>query len=57
LLLDEPTTNLDSEGIALYHRLLQEYCHQRLVIISSNDEIEYKYCKEILKITDYKQVQ
>lgn len=54
LLLDEPTTNLDAEGIALYNRLLQEYCHQRLVIISSNDEAEYRFCSAILKIGDYK---
>jgi ABC-type multidrug transport system ATPase subunit len=54
LLLDEPTTNLDAEGIALYNHLLQEYCHQRLVIISSNDEAEYQTCGAILKIGDYK---
>ncbi|MFT3703389.1 MAG: ATP-binding cassette domain-containing protein [Agriterribacter sp.] len=54
LLLDEPTTNLDADGIALYHQLLQQYCVQRLVIISSNDETEYKFCKEVLRISDYK---
>jgi ABC-type multidrug transport system ATPase subunit len=54
VLLDEPTTNLDADGIALYHRLIQSYCLNRLVIVSSNDEQEYGFCKEKLSIADYK---
>jgi ABC-type multidrug transport system ATPase subunit len=54
VLLDEPTTNLDAEGIALYHRLIQTYCLNRLVIVSSNDEGEYSFCKEKLSVMDYK---
>jgi len=55
VLLDEPCTNLDAEGIALYHRLIEEYCANRLVIVSSNDETEYGFCRERLRITDFKQ--
>lgn len=54
LLLDEPTTNLDEEGIALYKKLLKEYSLGRLVIISSNDKEEYAGCEEIIQIGDYK---
>ena len=54
VLLDEPCTNLDVEGINLYHRLIKEYCQQRLVIVSSNDEVEYNFCKNRIDITDYK---
>jgi ABC-type multidrug transport system ATPase subunit len=54
VLLDEPCTNLDSEGIELYHRLIREYCQNRLVVVSSNDEIEYKFCEKKISITDYK---
>jgi ABC-type multidrug transport system ATPase subunit len=54
VLLDEPCTNLDTDGIALYHRLVDEYCKERLVIVSSNDEVEYKFCTETISITDYK---
>ncbi|NBR37174.1 MAG: ABC transporter ATP-binding protein, partial [Chitinophagales bacterium] len=32
LLLDEPCTNLDKEGIALYRSLLEQYSTKRLVI-------------------------
>jgi len=54
LLLDEPCTNLDLPGIELYHRLINEYCQNRLVVVSSNDEVEYRFCKEKINISDYK---
>ncbi|MDP1844486.1 MAG: ATP-binding cassette domain-containing protein [Sediminibacterium sp.] len=54
LLLDEPCTNLDKEGYALYHQLVQNYCKNKLVIICSNDENEIDFCKERLNIINYK---
>jgi ABC-type multidrug transport system ATPase subunit len=54
ILLDEPCTNLDAGGIALYHSLMNEYCSNRLVIVSSNDEVEYRFCKERIDITRFK---
>ncbi len=54
VLLDEPCTNLDTEGIALYHRLIDDHCKDRLVVVSSNDEVEYRFCKEKININDYK---
>ena len=54
VLLDEPCTNLDADGIALYHRLIAEYCKDRLVVVSSNDEVEYQFCEKKLNIMDWK---
>lgn len=54
LLLDEPTTNLDADGIALYHHLIKNYTSGKLVIVSSNDMQEYEFCKQVIKIGDYK---
>jgi len=54
LLLDEPTTNLDSPGIALYHELIRDYCNERLVIVSSNDALEYSFCKTIIDMKSLK---
>lgn len=54
ILLDEPCTNLDSEGISLYHQLIKEYCRDRLIIISSNDEVEYSFCDKKINMRDYK---
>ena len=54
VLLDEPCTNLDTEGIEMYHRLISNYCSNRLVLVSSNDEVEFKFCKERISILNYK---
>ncbi|RNI34520.1 ABC transporter ATP-binding protein [Hanamia caeni] len=54
ILLDEPLTNLDEEGILLYHELIKKFCHNRLLIVSSNDKNEYSFCDEILDIRIYK---
>jgi ABC-type multidrug transport system ATPase subunit len=54
VLLDEPCTNLDRPGIELYHQLIKNYCSERIVIVSSNDEVEYSFCTEKINISDYK---
>lgn len=54
LLLDEPCTNLDAEGYALYHRLIEKYAANRTIIVSSNDAAEIDFCKEVIKLTDFK---
>ena len=54
VLLDEPCTNLDLDGIALYRRLIGEHCRRRLVVVSSNDTQEYDFCEEIINIMAYK---
>jgi len=54
LLLDEPTTNLDADGIALYHHLIDNYTSGKLIIVSSNDTQEYDFCKEVIRIGEYK---
>jgi ABC-2 type transport system ATP-binding protein len=54
LLLDEPCTNLDADGIALYRRLTQQYGNGRIVIVSSNDRQEYDFCEKIIDIRTYR---
>jgi ABC-type multidrug transport system ATPase subunit len=54
VLLDEPCSNLDLTGIQLYHALIKTYCPDRLVIVCSNDEVEYNFCNEVISITTYK---
>ena len=48
VMLDEPCTNLDTEGIGNYRRLISEYTRGRLVIVSSNDRQEYDFCEKII---------
>ncbi len=54
LLLDEPTTNLDADGIALYQNLISNYTKDKLVIVSSNVKQEYDFCEEMIEIQAYK---
>lgn len=54
ILLDEPCTNLDAEGITLYRRLVDEYCGNRLLVVSSNDPQEYDFCVKNIPMKDHK---
>ena len=55
VLLDEPTTNFDEEGILLYRNLVNNFCKNRLLIVSSNDKNEYDFCDEVLDMRNYKE--
>ncbi|MEP6846853.1 MAG: ABC transporter ATP-binding protein [Panacibacter sp.] len=54
LLLDEPCTNFDTAGYDLYHKLIRDFCRQKLIIVSSNDINEYDFCGNKISISDYK---
>ncbi len=56
LLLDEPTTNLDAQGIAWYRQLISRFTEgaNRLTIVASNIEHDYDFCDETLNIEDFK---
>ena len=46
ILLDEPCTNLDTDGISLYLQLVKDYSLNRMLIVSSNDITEYEFCEK-----------
>ena len=54
LMLDEPTSNLDTQGIDWYLNLVEKFSANRLTIICSNQEHEYSFCEQKLNISDYK---
>lgn len=53
LLLDEPATNLDEAGVQQYLDWMARFGSNRLVIVASNDEREYRFCKEHILLSDY----
>jgi ABC-type multidrug transport system ATPase subunit len=53
LLLDEPTTNLDANGVAWYQQHVRATRAGRTLLLSSNVPAEYEFCDEQLLVTDY----
>ncbi len=54
LLLDEPTSNLDSIGIDWYREEIAKKLNHQTILICSNQRHEYEFCDRELKITDFK---
>ncbi|MEN5056517.1 ABC transporter ATP-binding protein [Sphingobacterium kitahiroshimense] len=55
VLLDEPTSNLDTAGEGWYLELVDKTKRaDRSFIICSNQEKEYNFCDQTLSISDYK---
>jgi len=54
LLLDEPTTNLDMQGVEWYLSLIERFSNNRLIVVASNIDHDYGFCQEQINIMDYK---
>ncbi|TDG37493.1 ABC transporter ATP-binding protein [Pedobacter changchengzhani] len=54
LFLDEPTSNLDVQGIKWYQELVADFTKDRLTIIGSNQIQEYEFCNQTIQMSDYK---
>jgi ABC-type multidrug transport system ATPase subunit len=56
LLLDEPTTNLDVQGVEWYRTLMRQHTEgsSRLVVVASNAEHDYDFCDATMNILDFK---
>ena len=53
--LDEPTVNLDAQGIEWYRDLLSDFSDQRIIVVCSNHQTaEHDFCLQTLQVGDYK---
>lgn len=55
VLLDEPTSNLDTKAIEWYKQLVEENMKGRIFLVCSNDQKdEFSFCTQQLNIAHYK---
>jgi ABC-type multidrug transport system ATPase subunit len=54
LFLDEPTTNLDKQGVSWYLELLEQYAQDRILVICSNEPREFEFCEKKINLEDFK---
>ena len=50
LLLDEPTANLDEEGITLVERIASHQRERGILILATNERADLKYGEQILRL-------
>lgn len=54
LLLDEPTTNLDTQGVQWYLDLIEQYGGNRTIVVASNVAVDYGFCEEKISVMEFK---
>lgn len=55
LILDEPTSNLDAEGIQIVHEIMKEQIDRGILIVATNDADDLKYCTQRLDLDVFSQ--
>lgn len=51
LLLDEPTSNLDEEGIAMVDRICSMQKENGILVVATNDKRDYRYGEKTVRLT------
>lgn len=54
IILDEPTSNLDSEGKEKVYELISGGAKENLIIIASNEDSDLSLCGKVINIEEYK---
>ena len=54
IILDEPTSNLDSEGKESVYKIIEEESKNSIVIIASNEKSDLALCPVEIKLEEYK---
>jgi len=54
IILDEPTSNLDSSGKEIVYNLITQESKTNLVIIASNEDSDLSLCSGVIDLEKYK---
>jgi len=54
LILDEPTSNLDSEGVEMVWAIAEEQKKNGILIVATNEPEELKMCDEVINLDELK---
>jgi heme exporter protein A len=54
IILDEPTSNLDTEGKDCVYKIIEEESKSGIVIIASNEKSDLTLCSKEIKLEEYK---
>jgi heme exporter protein A len=52
LLLDEPTSNLDAEGISTVYDTMEEHKRDGILIVATNDSEDIKHCGQVIDLNN-----
>ena len=50
LLLDEPTANLDEEGISLVDRIVSQQKERGILILATNEKTDLRYGDQVIQL-------
>jgi heme exporter protein A len=50
LILDEPTTNLDDDGIKVVEEIVGEQKQTSLLVVATNDAAEVAWCDKVVRL-------
>jgi heme exporter protein A len=54
IILDEPTSNLDTEGKECVYKIIEKESNENIVIIASNEESDLQSCQRIIRLENFK---
>jgi heme exporter protein A len=56
LILDEPTSNLDSSGKDIVYNMMNKESADRIILVASNEENDLKLCSSVIDLESFKLV-
>ncbi len=54
LILDEPRSNLDTEGISIVYEIIKDQKQKGATLIATNDSEDLRYCENVINLDDQK---